>query len=201
MFDKIKKKITEKNGIWNFIREKIATPTGILTVVAIMLFLVNITTSINRNRQYRMNQEKAFNVYYTPQNSKQKKSTTITVPTSEEELIRKLSKMGERDRMEYYCGEYFSHLEKKEYNEAYELLYDEFKKNYFPTVDDFIAYIEKTYPEKWALSYGDITRQGDIYVLKIEILDILGSRDNQKSQRIVIRENTYHDYVLSFQVI
>ena len=103
--------------------------------------------------------------------------------------------------MEYYCGEYFKHLEHKEYDQAYALLYPEFKQNYFPTLEEYETYIKNNYPKSWALEYEDITRQGNIYVLKLKILDILGTKDNEKSQRIVIKENNYNDFVISFQLI
>lgn len=125
----------------------------------------------------------------------------VIVPKDEKELILKLSKMKERDRIEYYCGEYIKKLEQKEYEAAYNLLYPEFKENYFPTIDKFKEYIDKTYPENFALEYDDITRQGNIYVLRLKILDVLGSKEDEKIQRVVIRENDYNNFVLSFQVI
>ncbi len=170
----------------------------ILMIVAILiLIIVSLSLYDKKVLQPKRNQEKSFQI----SESGEKQESVVVVPRTEEEIIKKLSQMGERDRMEYYCGEYFRHLENEEYNEAYALLYDEFKKNYFPTVDDFIAYVKKTYPSQWALSYSDITRQGNLYVLRLEIYDVLGSKENEKVQFVVIRENTYNDFVLSFQVI
>lgn len=134
------------------------------------------------------------------ENDNSKKENT-PVARTDEEIIRQLSTQGEWDRMDYYYGVYFKHLEKKEYEEAYNLLYDQFKKNYFPTLDEYISYIEKTYPAECAWVDEDISRQGNIYVLKMKIIDTLGSRDDEKEQRVVIRENNYNDFELSFQVI
>ena len=125
----------------------------------------------------------------------------VKVPQTQDEIIRDLSKKTERDRMEYYCGEYFKYLQKNEYEAAYNLLYADFKEIYFPTLDSYIEYVNKTYPQDCAFKYDDITRQGKIYVLDLVVLDILGSKDNEKKQRIVIKENTYNDFVLSFEVI
>lgn len=125
----------------------------------------------------------------------------VIVPKDDKELILKLSKMQERDRIEYYCGEYIKKLEQKDYESAYNLLYPEFKEKYFPTIDSYKEYINKTYPENFALEYDDITRQGNIYVLRLKILDVLGSREDEKVQRVVILENDYNNFVLSFQVI
>ena len=125
----------------------------------------------------------------------------VIVPKDDKELILKLSKMKERDRIEYYCGQYIKKIEQKDYESAYNLLYPEFKEKYFPTLTSFKEYIEKTYPKDFALEYDDITRQGKIYVLRLKILDILGSQENEKVQRVVILENDYNNFVLSFQVI
>ena len=125
----------------------------------------------------------------------------IQIPKTNEELINHLSTLGERDRMEYYCGVYFKHIEKKEYESAYNLLYSEFKQNYFPTLEEYVEYIEKTYPKYWALNYDDITRQGNIYVIRLEVLDVLGSKEDERVQRIVLRENNYNNFEMSFQVI
>ena len=128
-------------------------------------------------------------------------NTAVQVPKTDEEIIKKLSTMGERDRMEYYCGEYFNHIEKKEYQAAYNMLYGEFKQRYFPTLEKYQEYVEKTYPSSWVLEYDDITRQGNIYVLRLKVGDALGSKEDTKVQRIVIKENNYNNFVMSFQVI
>lgn len=133
-------------------------------------------------------------------NVKSEKDNVI-VPKDDKELVVKLSKMKERDRIEYYCGEYIKKIEQKEYENAYNLLYSEFKEKYFPTLESFKEYVDKTYPEEFALEYDDITRQGNIYVLRLKILDILGSKEDEKVQRVVILENNYNDFVMSFQVI
>ncbi len=103
--------------------------------------------------------------------------------------------------MEYYCGVYFKHLEKKEYEEAYSLLYKDFKEKYFPTIESYKEYVSKIYPQNMVLEYNDITRQGSIYVLRLDVIDILKTSKEKFSQRIVIKENTYNDFVISFQVI
>jgi hypothetical protein len=170
----------------------------ILMLVVIVLIIINLILFTKKSLQPKHeenNNQTEIGV------EEEKKSEEVVVPKTEEDVIKMLSGYKERDRMEYYCGQYFKHIEKKEYEAAYNLLYDDFKQNYFSTIDEFKDYIEKTYPHEFALDYDDITRQGDIYVLRLKILDVLGSRENEKIQRIVIRENNYNDFVISFQVI
>ena len=51
-------------------------------------------------------------------------------------------------------------------------------------------------------SYNDIDRQGYIYVLTITVINPdVDKTEAKKSQRIVVKENNFNDFVLSFQVI
>ena len=120
---------------------------------------------------------------------------------AEKEELEKLKQMEERDRMEYYFSKFISYIKLDEYSKAYDLLYPEFKENYFKTEKDFINYAKKLYPKSVAFSYNDIQRQGYVYVLIIDVIDTSKSTENRKSQRIVIKEDGFNNFVLSFQVI
>ena len=88
-----------------------------------------------------------------------------------------LSKMGERDRMEYYVSEFVDEIENENYEEAYSMLYDDFKKNYFPTLDQFEEYAKTKFPRMFALEHTNIERNGNTYVLWVTLGDLLGSKD------------------------
>ena len=163
-------------------------------IIIILIFLIGLLTII-----WEVKNEKQSNIVDVKIKNEKQQIQTIKVPSTEQEIIEELSTYKERDRMEYYCGIYFRHIENKEYKSAYNLLYSEFKQTYFPTLEEYIAYIQKTYSSLWALEYNDISREGSIYVLRLDVIDILES--TEKSQRIVVKENTYNDFVISFQVI
>lgn len=175
----------------------------ILIITIIILIIINLTIYLKKVLIPKQENKLSTNQSSTvvSESTQKQNNQTVEVPKTNEEIIKKLSTLGERDRMEYYCGVYFKHIEKKEYDEAYKLLYSEFKEKYFPTIEEYEEYIQKTYPKNWALEYDDITRQGSIYVLRLKILDILGSKDDEKIQRLVVKENNYNDFVISFQVI
>lgn len=122
--------------------------------------------------------------------------------SSEQNQLELLKKGTERDRIEYYCGQFFKNIENKNYENAYKVLYPEFKQQYFPTIEDFKKYVQKTYPSVLAINYDDFDRQGDIYITTV-LVDNALAKDNSKqfSQRIVVQESDYNKYVLSFQVI
>lgn len=116
--------------------------------------------------------------------------------------LAKLQKMGERGRMETYFHDFVTYIEDKEYEKAYDLLYPGFKETYFPTIESFIEYAKKTYIEEAGYNYTSIQRQGTIYILKVEIVNINLPKDQDtKTQRVVIQENDFNNFVLSFQII
>lgn len=108
--------------------------------------------------------------------------------------------MTEGDRIRHYLAIYFSYLEKDEYQKAYDLLYPEFKQNYFKTLEEFENYIEERYPMFITYNQDDIQRQGNYFILEITILSDSDEKDNI-TQRFVIYENGINDFVLSFEVI
>lgn len=169
-----------------------------VVLVLIILVLIIISLIIVAKKNAKPESEQTYQIQVKQE---EKKDDSVQVARTDEEIVKKLSTQGERDRMEYYCGEYMKHIENQEYEKAYNMLYSEFKEKYFPTLEEFEEYAKKTYPSEFALDYDDITRQGDIYVLRLRIFDVLGSKNDEKVQRVVVKENNYNDYVISFQVI
>lgn len=113
--------------------------------------------------------------------------------------LENLYKMSEQERITYYCANFFKLVDTKNYDKAYNLLYSEYKENYFPTQESFSKYMEDYFPEDFSLSYTNFERLGNIYVLWVDVKDTLnGSRGHNFSMNVVIQENDFNDYVLSF---
>ena len=113
--------------------------------------------------------------------------------------LEALYNMSEQERITYYCAEFFKLVDRRNYEDAYELLYSGYKENYFPTQASFTEYMEDYFPDDFSLSYTNFERLGDIYVLWIDVKDTLnGSRGHNFSMNVVIQENDFNDYVLSF---
>ena len=112
-----------------------------------------------------------------------------------------LSQMGERDRMEYYVSTFIDAVENGNYEEAYEMLYSDFRENYFPTLSSFEEYIKTKFPKMMSLDHSNIERNGDVYVLWVTLYDPLASKDAGKEINFVIQENDLNDFVMSFSII
>ena len=169
----------------------------------ILIGLIVITTIVNLILFSKiMQKENKSNRNVTSADTVQE---NIEESKSEEELakeeLERLQKMTECDRIEYYFSKFVKYIKDEKYTEAYNLLYPEFREKYFKTQEEFRDYAKKTYPRSTGFSYNDIERQGSIYVLVITVIDTNKKIGEEKSQRIVIQENDFNDFVLSFQVI
>ena len=166
----------------------------IIILVILVLICTNIILILNRKTVKNTGNVNNVNI----SNS----TNTNTVQDEEQETLEKLKSMKERERMEYYFSEFMEYIENAKYQEAYDLLDPEFRDKYFKTLDDFKKYVNKTYPDFVSFSYNDIDRQGYIYVLTITVINPdVDKTEAKKSQRIVVKENNFNDFVLSFQVI
>ncbi len=119
-----------------------------------------------------------------------------------QKMIEALQGMEERERMEYYFGIFLQYIEEEKYEKAYSLLYEDFKKAYFPTLEDFEKYIPTVFSEMSDIKHENIERNENMYILWISIIDAINGKPSEKKEmNIVIQENDYYDFVLSFSVI
>lgn len=168
---------------------------GLIIFIAVVNLVLFSKILKKQNKDLYLSNNKQENI--EQENAVQEKSDEEL----EKEELEKLKKMTERDRMEYYFSKFIKYIKNKRYTEAYNLLYPEFREKYFKTQEEFRDYAKKTYPSTVGFSYNDIERQGTIYVLTINVIDTNKKKGEEKSQRIVLKENDFNDFVLSFQVI
>lgn len=165
----------------------------ILAIVSIILTIANFSFFYKNSKLIKETNDE------NKSDSDWVKQEDLTEEQKNQEILSKLKGMGERDRMEFYIGEYIEYVEQENYEKAYELLYPEFRNNYFKTIDDYKKYAKETYPSGIIMNYSNIERQGEYYVVFVDIID---EEDSSKkiSQNIVVKENNYNDFYLSFDV-
>ena len=165
----------------------------IIPIIIILLVIVTVAIIVNKT-----NKKNAEVTIITSQNGEDEAEEDIT----EKNRAKTLENMKERDRMEYYFGIFLDYIENEEYEKAYNLLYPEFRDNYFPNLEDFTEYAKKTFPEMVSVTHENIERNGDVYVLWITISDTInGKPGEEKEMNVVIQENDYGEFVMSFSVI
>ena len=172
-----------------------------LLILLLLIFLVVIIVAIQKALLSQNTNKPGANLI--PSN------ITITEDMTEEEVneitteIEQLSKISEAKRMKYYLTKYIGYIENGEYEKAYNLLYPDFKQNYFPTLEDYTKYVQKKYSDFITTNYEDMQRQGNIYILYVKIQDLSEPTNEEKnfSQKFIIQEQEINKFTISFEVV
>lgn len=114
--------------------------------------------------------------------------------------VNNLAGMGERDRMEYYVASFIKTTGNKEYEKAYNMLYDDFKERYFPTLSSFEKYASNKFPSMCSVEHTNFERNGEVYVMWVNLSDSLAGKDSTVEMNFVVKENDLNDFELSFKV-
>lgn len=164
----------------------------IIYLIGLILVVIIVVISLKQSKKQESNIQ-----------AKEEINEDEIINREKENITAKLQNMEERERMEFYCGIFLNNIENREYEKAYDLLYSEFKENYFPTLESFTHYVQKAFPKMIGVEHMNIERNGDVYVLWINIEDLLNGKptDEKQEMNIVIQENDYNDFVMSFSVI
>ncbi len=156
--------------------------------VSVVIVIAGIVITRNSNKE--------------PDYSKMTEEEQITAINEKIDKIEvtELSEMTERERMERYVGKFLEAVRNEKYESAYGMLYPDFKERYFPTLEEFETYAKGKFSSRVSAEYTNIERNGDIYVLWVNINNPLKSKSEAKEINFVIQENALDDFVLSFSV-
>lgn len=155
----------------------------IIAFVVLLILLLIICKAINKNKEGTPYEQAAL--------EKQEKLREVAV----EDLTGKT----EQERMEYYTAQFFKYVTIRDFDSAYDMLYHEYKENYFPTKESFEAYMIDYFPSEVSIIHKNIERLGDIYVLWIHVSDVYNrAYGHNFDMNIVIREDNYNDVKMSF---
>ncbi len=129
---------------------------------------------------------------------------------TEETIKEEIKNMPETQRIKRYIGIFLQNIEDGKYQEAYNVLNEDFKLNYFPTIESFTEYAQKNLDSSTlAITYDNIERlgnnkTGNMYTVLVTITDIfqpkLEDEEKLETSYFVVVEHNYSDYEMSFSV-
>ena len=158
---------------------------AIIAVLLIVLFVISV----------------ARKAVVPEENLTEEQKLQLAETKKEQAIIDDLAGMEERDRIEYYFGEFIRNIELDNYAEAYKVLNEDFKNTYFSRQDEFVKYVKAYFPNEIAVEYNNIERNGNTYILWIKMSNALTvDKSSGRAMNVVIRENAVHDFELSFSV-
>lgn len=126
---------------------------------------------------------------------------------SRDEEVRNLSEI---IRMKRYIGFFLEDIENGDYQSAYDVLNEDFKKTYFTNLEEFKNYADKNFNSSiMTLTYDNVERlgnskTGNMYVVWVTISNMFQEKlqdDEELPQtNFVIIEYDYNKYEMSFSV-
>ncbi len=166
---------------------------NILLIIGVLVMIaINILIFINNNQEKNVTNITSENIF-------QPNNYQMTNEEMQNKIDDRITNMPERSRMQTYFGTFINYIEKRDYENAYKLLNEDFRNNYFKSIQDFENYFTN-YPKNIVVNYTDIDRQGELFVLTVEIKDLFDNNFNAITKRVVIREKGVNDFTISFQV-
>ena len=173
-------------------QRKILIVVGLIVLVILLLILMFFL--YKRKMNNINNQNQVVSIELDDKSYKKMKSA------ENEEILKNISEMTEQKRIHYYASEFIKAVEARNYKKAYSFLNSDFKDNYFKTYEAFEDYAKKYFPKEMSVNYDNMERLGNIYVLVAVVKDILSKDPNDFEFYIVIKENAYNNFELSFSV-
>ena len=107
--------------------------------------------------------------------------------------MSRLKGMTERARIEYYVTKFMDYVEAEDYENAYDLLNNDYKNNYFQSRTKFEEYADKNFSKMMDIDYTNFERSGDVYVIWMTVTDAInGGPNSGKEFNFVVKENDYN---------
>ncbi len=88
----------------------------------------------------------------------------------------------------------------KSYNTVYKYFNEEFKNNYFPTIEAFTDYMNKNFFENNIVGNVSIKSEGDIYILSVPYKESLSTVAEEREKVFLMRLKEGTNFELSFEV-
>lgn len=113
-------------------------------------------------------------------------------------------------RIKRYIGFFLEDIENGDYQSAYDVLNEDFKKTYFTNLDEFKEYADKNFNSSiMTLTYDNVERlgnskTGNMYVVWVTISNMFQSKlkdgEELPQTNFVVIEYDYNKYEMSFSV-
>lgn len=186
-------------------RKKKDTKNIIIAIVVIAIIMIGILCFVINAIVKSTKKENNTNTNVNNTSTSSEETTGEEVSQLDE--IKQLSESG---RMKRYIGNFFNSIEDGDYQTAYNVLNEDFKKRYFSNLNEFTTYAKKNFGSSMVgISYDNIERlgnnkTGNMYVILLTISNIFQGKLNEDEKLpqtyFVIVEKDYDNYEMSFSV-
>lgn len=121
---------------------------------------------------------------------------TVDLP----EFIEKYDTADDNTKVGMNTEKFLQALNIKDYNYIYNHLDEQFKNNNFDTFDKFKDYMKNRYPDTYAITYLDASKEKEIYIQPI-LLTIKDTKEEKEENNIIMKLEENRDFVMSFAIL
>lgn len=183
-FDKYKEKIAKKAQKTSM--EKMMIGSALVLLIIAIIVVIILT---NQTKARLINTETVLPEY--AQNIEQDKFN---------DTVEEVRDKSEMRRMKVYLGDIFDNIDKKNYDEIYARLDDEYKSNFFPKQKVLEDYLEGEFPKDPGYVIKNFERIGSLYVYIVDVGSVKDSR-KKANMKFIFEEFGLNDYRFSFSKI
>lgn len=102
-----------------------------------------------------------------------------------------------KNKVTYCVKNYINSIKKENYQYAYSVLSQEFKNNYFSTIQIFTNYMKQIFNNTTSVTYSNFRNEGEIYLVDVQFKN---GENIQNEKTLIIKLNDGMNFELSFNV-
>ena len=184
-------------GSLNNYKEYISNNKNLINEIYLSKYQVNVNDDYN---EYICIDQ--FNNYYIFKEINVMEYTLIldTYTLDLEEFTKKYNSSDEQMKVGMNIEKVVQAINQKDYKYVFNKLADNFKEQYFKTIDDFQKYIQYNFYDVNIIEYLNFEEQGDVYIYKVIIKDAVGDNQQTIEKNIIVKLNSNTDFVMSFNI-
>lgn len=168
--------------------------TSILLIfISICIFVNKRVTPVIKNKKFEEEQIMVEKQLKEDIERKKDEKTELEQKAADNTVIEIPKPQSDGEIVGLTIGTYFSYINGKKYDRAYNLLYNEYKEFNFPTYELFEDYCKKTYTDYKTLVYDKFERSNKVLTTTVHIKSMAGKSEEfiQMFSIIEISENIY----------
>ncbi len=118
----------------------------------------------------------------------------------EEEVKQEYQQAKETRKVEMNIDKWIIMLNHRDYKAAYEVLDEEFRANYFPSVEEFEDYMRTTFPIYYGLTFSDYSKEAGVCIQDILLTDIR-AEEKMVLHETILMKLTDDGFRMSFRIL
>lgn len=115
-------------------------------------------------------------------------------------FIKNYHTLNLKEKVELNIQKFIKMLNNKDYNNAYNVLSDGFKNNYFATLQEFENYVNNNFYNYNDVVFINFTSEGEIGIYEVTIRGVVNNRDAMMTKTIIMQLGSGTDFKMSFDV-